>query len=136
MRRPGAISSALLACAIASLLHHVHNAAFLEQYPNLPAWMSAPLVYAAWIGATAAGFSGYCALHAGYRITGLGLLALYGVYGLDALAHYALAPVSAHSAVMNASIGLEAATAAVLLALVLREVRAPSPNLSSGRPSP
>jgi hypothetical protein len=109
---------ALLACAAAGLFHHIHNAQFIDHYPNMPGSLSAPMVYAAWIGATAIGFIGYFALRAGYRRLGVGLLALYGLYGLDALGHYALAPIGAHSTAMNASIWLEAATAAALLVLL------------------
>jgi hypothetical protein len=40
-RRPdGGVLAFLLACAAASLLHHVHNAEFLQDYPNLPASLS------------------------------------------------------------------------------------------------
>jgi hypothetical protein len=105
---------ALLAYAAASLFHHVHNAEFLDQYPNMPAWLSPVQVYVAWLGATAIGLIGYWSLRRGYRVAGLALLAGYGCYGLDSLAHYALAPLSAHTLAMNLSIGLEAATAAGL----------------------
>ena len=104
---------ALLACAIASLAHHVHNAAFLDHYPSMPAWLSAPMVYAAWVLATAIGFIGYFTRRAG-------LLALYALYCLEVLAHYALAPMSAHTLATNISIWLEAvAAAALLVALAL-----------------
>jgi hypothetical protein len=40
-RRPdGGVLAFLLACAAASLLHHVHNAEFLQDYPNRPASLS------------------------------------------------------------------------------------------------
>lgn len=73
------------------------------------------MVYTAWLGATAVGATGYFALRAGYPRIGLGLLALYGLYGLDGLVHYGFAPAAAHSTVMNLSIWLEAATATALL---------------------
>lgn len=72
-------------------------------------------VYAAWIGATVIGLAGYWSLRRGYRIAGLVLLIAYGCYGLDGLAHYAMAPVSAHTLAMNMTIWLEATTAIVLL---------------------
>lgn len=118
---------ALLACTAATLFHHIHNAEFLADYPNMPAWLSAPKVYAAWATATAVGFAGLFALRAGRRAIGLGLMALYGVYALDGLAHYLLAPLAAHTAAMNVSIALEAVTGVVLLVLLA---------LSSARPSP
>ena len=107
MRVP--LSIALIAAAAASLFHHVHNAEFLDEYPNMPAWLSPMGVYAAWSAATAIGVAGYALLRSGYRIVGLVLLIVYGCYGLDGLAHYALAVPSAHSLTMNVSIWLEAA---------------------------
>lgn len=103
----------LLVYAAASLFHHVHNAEFLADYPNMPAWLSPAAVYAAWAGATAIGVLGYW-------LRRPALLVAYGCYGVGVLAHYALAPVSAHSPMMNLSIGLEAAAAAALLVAALR----------------
>lgn len=111
------LSIALIAYAAASFLHHAHNAEFLDQYPNMPAWISPLAVYAAWLGATVIGFAGYLLLRHGHRVAGLVLLSGYGCYGLDSLAHYALAPLSAHTLAMNVSIWLEAATAAGLLVI-------------------
>ena len=113
--------AALVACAIATLVHHVHNAEFLEHYPNMPAWLSRAAVYGAWLAATALAFIGYALLRRGHRRAGIALVGLYACYGLDGLAHYALAPVSAHTWTMHLSIWLEALTAAGLLAaLALR----------------
>jgi hypothetical protein len=109
-----------LACAAAMLFHHVHNAEFLAEYPNLPAWLSRWQVYAAWLGATAIGLIGYWSLHRGYRFTGTTLLIVYGIYGLDSLLHYLRAPVSAHTLTMNLSIWLEAGAAAALLVVLWR----------------
>lgn len=129
---------ALLACAAATLLHHVHNAEFLDQYPNLPARLSAPLVYAAWIIAAATGFAGYVTFRAGHRQLGLGLVAVYGIYALDGLVHYALAPLAAHTVAMNATIWIEALAGAGLLAACGHAARKTwsVPVSSSGPPSP
>jgi hypothetical protein len=35
----------LLAYGAASLFHHVHNAEFLNEYPNMPTWLSRAQVY-------------------------------------------------------------------------------------------
>jgi hypothetical protein len=102
------LSIALTIAAAASLVHHVHNAEFLGDYPNLPAWISRAVVYGAWLGTTAIGVLGYV-----LRLRFL--LIAYGCYGLGALVHYAVAPLAAHTPVMHLTIGLEAATAAVLL---------------------
>ena len=102
---------ALLACVAATLFHHIHNAEFLDQYPNLPGGISRLGVYLAWLATTAIGLIGYW-----WRRRGL--LIAYGCYGLGGLAHYAIAPVSAHTPVMNVSIWLEAAAGAALLSVV------------------
>ena len=105
---------------IASLTHFVHNAQFLASYPNMPAWWSREGVYLAWLGMTAVGVYGWICLARGFSGTGLLLLVLYAALGLDSLGHYVLAPISAHTAAMNATILLEVTAAAVLLAEVLR----------------
>ena len=98
---------ALLLYAGASLLHHVHNAEYLAEYPHMPAWLTPAIVYAVWAATTAIGVAGLLF----YRP----LLVLYGLLGLYGLAHYALAPMAAHSFVMNVTILLEAVTASLLL---------------------
>lgn len=111
---------ALLASALANLLHHAHNAEFLDLYPNMPAWLSPIGVYAAWSAATAVGAIGYFLLRRGYRLAGIALLIPYAAYGLDGLVHYALAPAAAHTLAANLSIWLEAAAASALLAVLFR----------------
>lgn len=114
--------AALLACAAATLAHHVHNAEFLRDYPGMPAWLSPRGVYAAWSIATSIGAAGYLLLRRGHALAGYGLLILYGCYGLDGLAHYALASMAAHTLAMNLTIWLEA-VAAVAVLLALRHTR-------------
>ena len=111
---------AVLASVLANLFHHAHNAELLEQYPNMPAWISPLGVYAAWGVASTVGTIGYVLLRRGYRSAGFALLILYAGYGLDGLAHYALAPVAAHTPAMNLTIWLEAAAASALLAVLFR----------------
>lgn len=111
----GTLPAALAAYAAASLLHHVHNAEFLADYPGMPHWLSRGAVYAAWAGATALGVLGYVLLRLGHRVSGLSLIALYGAYGLGSLAHYGLAPPAAHGGAMNATIALEVVAAAWLV---------------------
>ncbi|HEY8248967.1 MAG TPA: hypothetical protein VIG70_00035 [Burkholderiales bacterium] len=108
-----ALALACGAVAAATLFHHIHNAEFLHDYPNLPAWLSRAGVYAAWLIATAIGVIGY-------RLRHRGLLVLYACYALDGLVHYALAPMSAHTPMMNTTIWLEAAAGAALLIMVFR----------------
>jgi hypothetical protein len=123
MRIP--LSVALLVHAAASLLHHMHNAEFLGHYPNLPAWITRPGVYAAWVVSTLIAVGGYSLLRNGQRAAGFILLLGYVGYGINSLSHYLLAPVSAHTLGMNASISLEAATAAILLIALLKTDRPP-----------
>ena len=112
----------LLVYSAASLFHYVHNAAFLNEYPNLPAWLSPVRVYVAWLGVTAVGLVGYVLVRGGYRFAGLVLIAVYGALGLDGLGHYGLAPLSEHTFTMNLTIWLEAVTALLVLIAVARSM--------------
>jgi hypothetical protein len=113
---------ALIACAIATFLHHVHNAEFLDEYPNMPRWLTPPWVYAAWLGATALGIGGYLLMRGGAQRAGAVVLLAYAVYAVDGLLHYTRAAPSAHSPMMNATIILEAVTGALLALVVLRRM--------------
>jgi hypothetical protein len=104
--------------AAASLFHFVHNAMFLSDYPNMPAWISPIGIYGAWLVEAAIGALGVLLWSRG-RSAGLALIATYALLGLGGLDHYVLAPVSAHTLAMNATIWLETATALVLLAVVV-----------------
>lgn len=108
----------LVAYTAASLFHYSHNAEFLDEYPNMPAWLSRTKVYGAWLGVTAVGLVGYLLVRWRYLLPGLVVLAVYGLLGLDGLGHYVVAPVSAHTLTMNLSIWLEAITAVLLLVAV------------------
>jgi hypothetical protein len=111
----------MLGYGAASLLHFAHNAVFIAQYPNLPTWLSPARVCATWIGLTAVGLLGYGLRHLGFRVAGLAVVALYAALGFDGLAHYRLAPLSAHTRMMNLTIWLEVAAAAALLVAVAPE---------------
>jgi hypothetical protein len=102
-------------------VHFVHNAEFVRDYPNMPASWSRAGVYMAWLALAGTGIAGWLLLRRGWRIAGLGMLAVYALLGLDSLGHYVLAPFSAHSAAMNATILLEVASAALVLAEVTRQ---------------
>jgi hypothetical protein len=108
----------LLAYGAASLFHYAHNAEFLDEYPNMPAWLSRAQVYTAWLGVTAVGLVGYFLVRWRYQLPGLIVLAAYGLLGFDGLGHYAVAPASAHTLTMNLTIWLEVATAVLLLTAV------------------
>jgi hypothetical protein len=115
----------LFAYASASFVHHVHNAEFLADYPNMPAWITRPAVYTAWLCETLLGVTGYLILRRGYLAVGIGLIAIYAALGFDAFGHYALAPAAAHTIAMNATIWLEAAAAALVFVALLALARRP-----------
>lgn len=106
----------LLLYGAASLVHFSHNAEFLDEYPNLPSWLSRAQIYAVWCGVTAIGVAGYALHRVGYRLVGLIVVAVYAGLGFDGLLHYGRAPFGAHTAGMNFSILFEVVTAGLLLA--------------------
>lgn len=110
----------MLVYGAASLLHFIHNAVYLRDYPNLPAWLTAGGVVAAWLLVAAVGILGYLLYSRISRVAGLVVIAAYAVLGFGGLDHYMVAPVAAHTVAMNLTILLEAATAAVLLICVAR----------------
>jgi hypothetical protein len=118
--RVDGLSVILLAYGCATLLHFSHNAAFLHEYPNMPEWLTPAGVWVAWLCLTAVGLAGYLLVRWKCRLAGLVVIAAYGALGLDSLAHYSLAPVSAHTLTMNLTIWLDIATAALVLAAVAR----------------
>ena len=117
---PGTLLILMLVYGAASLLHFVHNAEFLADYPNMPGWLTRAQVYGVWLGVAVTGVVGYFLIRFGFELLGLMVIAVYAVLGFAGLDHYTLAPVSAHSAAMNATIWLEVAAAAVLLATTVK----------------
>lgn len=109
----------LLLYLAASLLHFVHNAEYLANYPNLPAWLDRADVYLAWLGLAAIGAAGWALYRLGWRLAGLLLIGVYAGFGFDGLLHYTRAPFAAHTQVMNFTIWFEVAAAALLLLGVL-----------------
>jgi len=112
----------LLIYGVASLIHFVHNAEFLANYPNLPASWSSAGVYLAWVALTAVGIGGWFLMVRGFPRLSLLLLSVYAVLGLDSLGHYVVAPMSDHTLVMNSTILFEVTTAALVLIEVMRQM--------------
>ena len=108
----------MLVYGAASLLHFLHNAVYLHDYPNLPVWLTAGGVLVAWGVVAGTGIAGYLLYSRVSRVAGLLVIAIYAAFGLAGLDHYTVAPVSAHTMAMNMTILLEAATAVVLLVRV------------------
>jgi hypothetical protein len=128
-RRRALLEWPLALYCLASFAHFAHNAEFLDDYPNLPAWLSRALIYSVWLCITAVGVSGYALVRAGHRLAGLIVVAAYAALGFDGLLHYGRAPFAEHTAAMNFSILFEVLAAALLFAiasiLAVEHVRAP-----------
>ena len=116
---PRAFSFLFIFFAVASLIHFMHNAEFLKAYPGLPSSWSRGGVYVAWVGMTCIGVLGMFIFRKGYQVPGLLIVALYALCGLDSLAHYVVAPFSAHTAAMNGTILLEVTAAGLLFIMTI-----------------
>ncbi len=131
-RIPKFLLIALAVYCLASLAHFAHNAEFLADYPNLPAWFTRSKVYLAWVAVTAVGALGTILFILRLRLIGLLTIAAYATLGFAGLDHYWVAPVSAHSMGMNVTIWFEVAAAGVLLAVTLAMLisskRQPAPD--------
>jgi hypothetical protein len=104
---------------LTSLGHFSHNAEFICEYPNLPAWLTRAQVYAVWAAITSVGVTGLLLMRKKFTATGLLLMAVYAALGFDGLGHYAVAPMELHPLVANVTILSEVVAAALLLPVVL-----------------
>ena len=120
--RVDALLLALIVYSTASLAHFGHNAAFSSAYPNLPESLTPLRIMLAWLLEAAIGWTGYALTRSRFVRTGYVLLAFYAALGFDGFAHYALAPMSAHTLAMNARIWGEALTGAALLLIVATRI--------------
>ncbi len=113
--------TALLAFYVAaSLIHFIHNAAYLPSYPGLPMSWTRLGVYTAWALLTCVGVCGWMLIRSGWVISGLLLIAVHAACGLDSLGHYIVAPFSAHTFGMHATILLEVSAAALVMLECMR----------------
>ena len=119
-RKDSLLLPLILIYGAASLAHHMHNAIYLHDYPNLPVWLTAAGVVAAWLAVAAVGAVGYLLYRRVSRAVGLMTISAYAVLGFAGLDHYTVAPMSAHTLAMNLTILLEVVTSAVLLVCVAR----------------
>jgi hypothetical protein len=108
------LSILLVAFFIASLIHFIHNAEFLADYPGLPKTWTRGGVYGAWAAMTAIGVIGWMVARTRFHLLGLALIAVCSLFGFDSIGHYFVAPVAAHSMAMNVTILLEVACAIAL----------------------
>ena len=125
-RLPKSLLLLSAAYCLASFVHFFHNAEFLADYPNMPAWVMRWQVYVIWLGITSIGVAGLLVARSRYPAAGLVLVAAYAAFGFDGLAHYSLAPMSSHTWAMNLTIWAEVAAAALLLLVALRYLLLPA----------
>jgi hypothetical protein len=118
MHHPRTLLHLMILYALASLLHFVHNAVYISAYPNLPTWVTPLRVYVAWCGIVVTGALGYWLYLRVSRNMGLLVIALYALLGFGGLDHYAIAPIRAHTLIMNVTIVAEVAAALLLLIFV------------------
>lgn len=104
---------------LTSLGHFTHNAEFICEYPNLPAWLTRTQVYATWAAITSVGLAGFFFIRKQFMALGLLLVAVYAAFGFDGLGHYAVAPMQLHTLVANITILSEVVAAGLLLAVTL-----------------
>jgi len=104
---------------LTSLGHFSHNAEFICEYPNLPAWLTRTQVYAVWAAITSVGVAGLMLMRRKFMATGLLLVAVYAALGFDGLGHYAVAPMELHPLMANVTILSEVVAAALLLPVAL-----------------
>jgi len=116
------LATLLLTFTVASLVHFFHNATYLDEYPNMPTWLTAAGVWWVWVAQVCVGAIGYMVHLIRSRMVGLVIIAIYANFGFGGLDHYVVAPVSAHSMVMNATIAFEAFAGLILLVYVVREI--------------
>ena len=119
-RNDATLSQLMLVYGVASLLHFMHNAIYVHDYPNLPAWLTSGGVAAAWAVVALTGTMGYLLYSRVSRIAGLVTIAIYALFGIAGLDHYTVAPIAAHTLAMNLTIVLEVMASLALLAYVAR----------------
>jgi len=116
---PKVLLALMAAYFLTSLGHFSHNAEFICEYPNLPAWLTRTQVYAVWAAITSVGVTGLLLMRKKFMATGLLLIAVYAAMGFDGLGHYALAPIELHPWLANVTILSEVVAAALLLPVTL-----------------
>lgn len=104
--------------AFASFVHHIHNAIYLAEYPNMPVWLTPASVMVAWAFVAGVGLIGGLLLYHRFEAAGLCVLGVFAALGFCGLDHYAIANFSQHTFWMNATILFEVATALALFAVV------------------
>jgi len=118
MNRDQPLLTFMLLYGATSLTHFIHNAVYLDLYPNLPTWLTPLGVLASWLVTAGIGAVGYWLFRKISPPVGLAVIAVYAALGFAGLDHYTLAPISAHSWAMNTTIVTEAIGASALLVVI------------------
>ena len=118
MNRDQPLLTFMLLYGATSLTHFIHNAVYLDLYPNLPTWLTPLGVLASWLVTAGIGAVGYWLFRKISPPVGLAVIAVYAALGFAGLDHYTLAPISAHSWAMNTTIVAEAIGASALLVVI------------------
>src|ERR1700738_3791551 len=92
-RKEAVLLPLMLVYGAASLLHFTHNAVYLRDYPNLPAWLTSAGVVVAWLVVATVGVLGYLLYSRVSRVAGLLTISAYAALGFGGLDHYVVAPV-------------------------------------------
>lgn len=124
MRRTHTLLVPMIVYGAASLLHFFHNALYIQDYPNLPRWITPLGIYASWCGMALVGALGFWLYRKVSPAFGLLVIAIYALLGFGGLDHYVVAPVKAHSIAMNATIIAEVSAATALLMFLAHELLA------------
>lgn len=96
----------------------MRNMVFIDEYPNMPDWISTIGVTIAWIGITCIGLVCWLLILRDKRFIGLIAIVGYGALSFNGLGHYSLEPVSAHTYIVNLAIWIEVITVWVVLLIV------------------
>lgn len=75
----------------ASLLHFVHNAVYIQSYPNLANWITPLDVYVSWCGIAAIGALDYWLYRKVSQAYGLIAIAICALLGFGGLDHHVMA---------------------------------------------
>lgn len=99
----------------------------------MPAWITRETVYLVWLGQAAVGALGLVLAAWHWRIAALLLIAVFGAFGLDGLAHYTLALCSEHTLATNITIWAEAVLGLSLMLAAATRIASIGPVRASAR---
>ena len=117
--KPSTLRTLLILGIASTAVHYTDNAVSIDQYPQ-PAWISQPVVFAVWIGLTAAGIAGYILYKQSRIWPALALLVVYSYTGLSTPLHYFYGSLSDLSWWRQLVVWTDGLTGAAILGFALR----------------